>query len=51
MPLVDTNSHLTTKLRYFDIKCQSNSERHDRQGFLVTKFIGGQIFFYNGRLS
>ena len=55
MPIFDINSHLTTKLYNFDIKCQSNSESYDQHGFLGTKFRGGQNFvltvggFFNER--
>ena len=44
MPFVDTNSHLTTKLNNFDIKCHSNSERYDQHSFSGTKFRGDLIF-------
>ena len=46
MPFLDTNSHLTTKLYNFDIKCHSNSESYDQQVFFGTKFRGGEIFFF-----
>ena len=36
MPFVETNSHLTTKIHNFDIKCQSNSEIYDWHVFLGT---------------
>ena len=55
MPFLDTNSHLTTKLYNFDIKCQSNSESYDRHIFFGTKFRGGQNLlitvggFFNAR--
>ena len=42
MPVLDTNSHLTTKPYNFDIKCLSNSESYDRHGFFGTKYRGGQ---------
>ena len=51
MPFVDTNSHLTTKLYNFDIKCESNSESNDQHIFfgpslgLVRTFIYGWRFF------
>ena len=46
MPFVDTNSHLTTKPSNFDIKCHSNSESYDQNGFIGTKFKGGQNFLF-----
>ena len=46
MLFVDTNSHLTTKLHNFDIKCHSNSESYDQHGFFGTKFRGGQNFLF-----
>ena len=55
MQFLDTNSHLTTKPYNFDIKCQSNSESYDQQGFFGTKLRGGQNFvlpvgsFFNKR--
>ena len=45
MPLLDTNSNLTTKPYNFDIKCKCNSESYDRHSFFVPKFRGGQNFF------
>ena len=45
MPFVDTNSHLTTKLHKFDIKCQSNSKSYDQHCFLGPK-LGVVRFFY-----
>ena len=42
MPILNTNSHLTTKPYNFDNKCQSNSESYDQHGFFGTKFRGGQ---------
>ena len=55
MPFLDTNSHLTTKLYNFDIKCQSNSESYDRHGFFGNKLRGVKNFlltvesFFNKR--
>ena len=46
MLFVDTNSHLTTKLHNFDIKCHSNSENYDQHGFCWTKFSGGKNFLF-----
>ena len=45
MPFVDTNSHLTTKPSYFDIKCHSNSESYDRHGFLGPT-LGVVVFLF-----
>ena len=56
MPFVDTNSHLTTKPSNFDIKCHSNCESYDRQGFfgpslgVVRMVIYGWRFFQRKRL-
>ena len=46
MPFVDTDSHLTTKLHNFDIKCPSNYESYDQHGFFGTKFRCGQNFLF-----
>ena len=55
MPFLDTNSHLMTKPKKFDIKCPSNCESYDCIGFFGTKFRGSQNFlltvgvFFNKR--
>ena len=46
MLLVDTISHLSTKLHNLDMKCHSKSESYDQHGFFGTKFRGGQIFLF-----
>ena len=47
MPLLNTNSHLTTKPYNFDIKCPSNYQSYDRHGYFGAKFRGGPNFFGN----
>ena len=46
MSFVDINSHLTTKLHHFDIKCQNYSESYDQHSFFGTKFRGGLNFSF-----
>ena len=45
MSFLDTNSYLTTKLSYFDIKCQSHSDSYDRHGFLGPSLRVVRFFF------
>ena len=44
MPLVDTNSNVTTKPYNLDIKCQSNSESYDQYSLLAL-ILGGLEFW------
>ena len=44
LPIVDSNSHLTTKPSNFDIKCWCNSKNNDQHGLWVVR-----IFVYIGK--